>query len=115
MTKSKLKTGMVVTLRDGNKHQVYINAVTSLSPDGHNFLTNGCIWHDLESYNEDLTNIFDKKWDIVMVQYVDRTVMVYSGMNNANEVVWKREEPKKMTVAEIEAILGYKVEIVSEQ
>jgi hypothetical protein len=34
---------------------------------------------------------------------------------NYVDVIWKREEPKELTVAQIEKELGYKVKIVGEQ
>lgn len=35
--------------------------------------------------------------------------------NNSRHIVWKREEPKELTVAQLEEILGYKVKIIADK
>jgi len=111
MTKSELKTGMIVTKRNGKKMYVYRNACTSLHSSC-DILTDGNTWNDLSYYNEDLTYKNGADQDIVKVECVSTMVDLCS--HNRAETLWEREEAKKMTVAEVEAILGYKVEIVSE-
>ncbi len=114
MTKSELKTGMVVTMRSGKKMHVYIDAVTETC-GGCNIITNGDTWSDLCYYNEDLTYQGAKQQDIVKVELVATKMDLNANHGcKIGETIWVREEPKQMTVAEIEAILGYKVEIVSE-
>lgn len=119
MTKSNLRTGHVVTLRDGTVYRVYIDAVTSTClPNEHcDILTNGVTWTNLKGYNEDLTHHNNSERDIVKVQQVRCKIDLYSVGNDCIFAmpIWEREEKKKMTVAEIEAILGYGVEIVSDK
>lgn len=115
MTKSELKTGMIVTLRNGNKKQVYIDVVTNNLQNA-NVITDGNTWSDLYHYNEDLTYKGSRELDIVKVAYVGFVIGLHAGVESpVGNTIWERKEPKKMTVAEIETILGYKIEIVSEK
>ena len=114
MKKSDLRTGMIVTLRNGNKKQVYIDVVTNNLQNG-NVITDGSTWSDLYHYNEDLTYKGLRELDIVKVAYVGFVTGLHAGVESpVGNTIWERKEAKQMTVSEIEAILGYKVEIVSE-
>jgi len=117
MTKSALKTGMIVTLRNGKKFEVYIDAVTYTCSCGSDVITDGKKWSSLAEYNEDLTYPGHTDHDIVMVEYVGGRTDLYAGATDEKtlDIIWKREDTKKMTVAEIEAILGCKVEIISDK
>ena len=81
-------------------------------------LVNGSLpsWNMMINYNNDLTNAKYKELDIMVVEIANHPYAFTNIQYNKSyrKLVWKRKEPKKMTVAEIEAILGYKVEIVSE-
>lgn len=121
MTKSELKTGMIVTRRDGRKLTVYRDCVCSFEDAIHNDVfvngTSKC-WHSFDYFDEDLTNNHGyKEFDIMKVELAHHPYDFNRYPNNADvtKVLWEREEVKKMTVAEVEAILGYKVEIVSEK
>lgn len=115
MTKSNLQTGMIVTLRNGEKMSVYIDAITDTCRVGCDIITNGRQWSDLFYYNDNLTYQGNKERDIVKIELVStRTDLNSTGGCSIGETIWERKEVKQMTVAEIEAILGYKVEIVSE-
>jgi len=136
MTKSDLRTGMVVTLRNGNKYTVYLNCHNHNNDHSssdrlfRDVLVNSSYghlddpWLSLCNYNEDLTRklrtVGDHlDFDIVKVQ----TMLHPQHLNTVPEkvatyeTIWERKEPnpKQMTVAEIEKELGYKVEIVSEK
>ena len=115
MTKSDLKTGMVAIDRAGHKWFVlkdsyikvggrYIEGDFLVSKDGN--------WGIIEAYNEDLTFSNCRGMDIVAVLMFDHIQdLVKSG--NSEVVIWKRKDPpKKLTLSELEAILGYEVEIV---
>lgn len=120
MTKSELKTGMIVTRRDGKKLTVYRNCACSASHRIYNdvIVDASCeCWHPLEYYTEDLINNNNfPEFDIVKVELVHHPYDYNKYPFDAKvvKVLWERNEPKKMTVAEIEAILGYKIEVVSE-
>lgn len=126
MTKSELRTGMVVTFRDGRKCMVYrdcdydssygngkIKSMTTL-------VTAEGTWSSLDSGNyQDNLKIYDNRKDdrdIMKVEVVHHPRMMWQEYDPNNfTTIWERNEPKQMTVAEIEAILGYKIEIVSEK
>lgn len=121
MTKSDLKTGMIVTRRDGKRFTVYRNcAAESYSKLETDVLVDALnsMWHPLEYYDEDLTNNRgNRDFDIVKVELVHHPYDFNKFPCNAKIVktLWTRDDTKKMTVAEIESILGYKVEIVSDK
>lgn len=102
-TKKDLKDSMVVETRDGKYYLVcgdlFIRDIGFL---------------DINTYNNDLTTKLYEK-DIIAIY--DK---IYS-LNSLNDIeclnkklLWKREEVKKMTLAEIEKELGYPIKIVKE-
>lgn len=104
-TKSDLKDGMVVEYTDGQRRMVLGDYIISDS-----------ISKKLERYNE---NLEAYRYPTQTINKVYKTKALYFSTIFDNEnltLIWERpEEPvKKMTVAEIEKELGYKVEIVSE-
>ena len=121
MTKSELKTGMVVTLRNGEMFTVYRNIACSSKnvepPEG--VIVNEKDYYTLDNFNDDLTYYFDaEEYDIVQVSlvYTPYDFSKYTKDAHVPKVIWKRPQvKKKLTIAEIESILGYKVEIVSEK
>lgn len=119
MTKSDLRTGHVVTLRDGTKRMVYLNCAHNFVGFDENVLVDmeNSIWNSLDYYNEDLTHGMWESKDIVKVELVDHPYEFAKPISKVEvfKTLWIRTEPKKMTVAEIEAILGYKVEIIAEK
>lgn len=112
-TKSDLKTGHVVEYRNGQRRLVVGNALIDNKGNEANELTDA-------TYKNDLTDIDDDKlFDIIKVYEInpnftgDLCDVLYNDSNLI--LIWEREEPpKKMTVAEIEAALGHRVEVVSE-
>ena len=122
MTKSELKTGMIVTRRDGKKLTVYRNCACSFGHTIHNDVfvdASDETWHPMDNYSEDLINNKGyPEYDIVKVETVRHPYDYnkYPFDAKIGDILWVRTEPKKkMTVAEIESILGYKVEIISEK
>ena len=104
-TKADLKDGMVVEYTDGQRRMVLGDYIISDS-----------ISKKLECYNE---NLEAYRYPAQTINKVYKTRALYFSTIFDNEnltLIWERpEEPvKKMTVAEIEKELGYKVEIVSE-
>lgn len=105
-TKSDLKNGMIVELRNGFRG-IVIND---------NLILGNKLYSELLDYNDDLSikyNLNGNDLDIVKVY----TVWSYMGFedylkDDNLELIWERKEPKKMTVAQIEEELGYEIDIV---
>ena len=124
MTKSDLKTGMIVTLRNRNEYVFLKDFVVdddyTMGTCNDGVLVNGQrqSWMRMLSYDDNLKmkNTLDKEFDIMKVEIPDHVYAFTDILYNKKrrKLVWERKEIKKMTVAEIEAIFGYKIEIVSE-
>lgn len=106
-TKADLKTGMVVETRDENRYFVLEQEgrIKVIDMDG----------SYLSEIYDDLTAA--KKEDDIMVVYQapafdDVTEMADLYMKNGY-VLWERQEPREMTLEEIEKELGYKIKIVA--
>ena len=75
---------------------------------------------DVTEFIEDLENIgtFEaEEWDIMKIYRPTRSTSLSNLLKNPSlycELVWKRNEKKEMTVAEISKALGYEVKIVKE-
>ena len=113
MTKSDLIAGKhVVETRDGDKYLIFD------SEEGKFMYGIYDGFMDLERYHEDLTRMSgDKSFDIMKVYELkyrtsQNSIKAYSEQRLT--LVWEREEPKEMTMAELEEKLGYKVKIVKE-
>lgn len=123
MKKTELRTGMIVTLRNEVEYVFVKDFVVdddyTMKSCKDGILVNGHkpSWCNMMHYDDKLkAGVGYEALDIMKVEIPDHpyafTNIPYDKKDR--KLVWKREEPKKMTVAEIEAILGYKVEIVSE-
>lgn len=118
MTKSELKTGMVVTMRSGKKYRVYRNVATNWtdynSKEDGVFVRNSQSWDKFEYYNNDLTSKMNKNGDIMKVELVRHPYDFIKDVMDVDiiETLWERKEAKEMTVAEISKLLGYEVKIV---
>ena len=128
MTKADLRPGYVVRMRNGEvallcaiaprENTIAMVLTFADSNDG-----SGWMWCPVENYNENLTNKdYDRLFnapdrDIVEVygycMYAHK-VLDFSHPEAYRPLLWKRSEPKKMTVKEICEALGYDVEIVKE-
>ena len=106
-TKSDLKHGMWVKYRNGE-----IRFVTYAYGTDELIFTSANSHHSPEFYHDDLIDI-DGDTDLDIVE-VFKPELRRRPINPDNLIsIWRREEPRKMTVAEVEAALGYPVEIVS--
>ena len=117
MTRSDLRTGVVVTFRNGLKANVYKEFYNG-NGNKDAALTDGNTCICLDGYTKDLTCSWNNAYDIVEIEYPLSVISLCknpNGSNLATGSIWKRETPKRMTLAEIEAELGYKVEIVEEK
>lgn len=98
MTKKDLKTGDIVTLKNGDKLGLLEEDFCNLSGGSH--------WiDDLSDYNDDLTcdNRCYSEYDIIKVE-----------RPTEYETVYTRDDTVELTVDEISEKLGYKVKIVGE-
>lgn len=113
-TKSDLKTGHVVEYRDGQRRMVIGNGLL----DGLGYLKQrnfkGCFNDDLTSSSVncnfmDICKVYEVSPDFC--EGLDKLLF-----NTDNLIlIWERKEPpKKMTISEIEAALGHRVEVVAE-
>ncbi len=106
MKKQDLKSGMLVQFRDGNVFMLINDALVS---DGG--------WMSLGNIDKDLNYIcHDDEWDIMKVSKVlNGHYLIPTHWNEKTlnkNLLWEREETKKMTVSEIQKELGYKIEII---
>ena len=117
MKKSDLKTGMIVELSDGEKRLVIANTLLGLKAGSGGIA--------MRYINDDLTLDSILHGDIVKVysepqdgraDYIgsDISWFIKNDCTKYSRCIWEREEPKDITVAEIEEILGYKIKIVGE-
>lgn len=127
-TKSSLKIGHVVKLRNGEFRMVF-----PVGKERTLILAGGPSdqWHYLSSWDEEFNAIPQifypiysdrfveeaKEFDIVAVYGFVRGSYCYSRCGDLSadnrDILWERKEPKRMTVKEISNILGYEVEIVA--
>lgn len=114
-TLSDLKTGHIVTLRDGTKLVMYKDVALNASSDRSFLVSDSDEWREFDGkYHEDLMHITCDQFDIMKVERP--AYIVDLGTTNAKytEVVYERIKPKEMTLAEIEKELGYKIKLVEE-
>lgn len=104
-----IEPGYVCRLRNGKNYILYVfikNGTEEIALAGDQDI--------LVCYRVDLTHEHDKEYDIMKVYGYS------SSAYNINEpdmicyrdLIWKRQEAKKMTVKEIAEALGYEVEII---
>ena len=108
-TKSDLKTGMGVVLRDGSKGHVLIGTPTQ---DTIRFIEKN-EWMCLNDYDDDLTAEGFKNLDIVAVYNTRFENQYMTDRVFEQDVLYERkEEPTKMTMKEINEHFGKQIEIV---
>ena len=114
MTLDDLKSGMIVTTRNGFSYLVIRN-----DSDFVGIRSGG--WIDISrDFNADFKYndpINDKHtWDIVKVESFDSLSNMINFEHNTKykSVLWEEPPKVKLTIAEIENRLGYKIEIVSD-
>ena len=124
MKKSEIKNGMHVITNKG-KEYIVINNVEATEQI---FLANTIMvrldgegWLPLDNYDDNLRYRLsgddnDDAYDIKEVYVPKFYVDIFASIHNANRdgfiKVWERPSAKKMTKAEIEAKLGYEIEII---
>lgn len=109
-TKDMLKTGMIVELRNGKTGIVLLDTANG------DIISSTC-YMPFDSIYDDLTNVNDNDYDIIKI-YQPQTNKSFLpegkiDLNNKNvKLIWQRQQPKKMTLKEIEKELGYPIEII---
>lgn len=116
MKKSDLKTGMRVRTRGGTLYLVLKDCETSYY--GHQELFFACFTDGFmtgDGYNEHLKHS-QEIWHDIMQVYTTTTGRCDACTLDEDDLclIWKRKEPKRMTVSEIEKALGYRIEIMRE-
>ena len=125
MKKSNIKNGMHVITNNGDEYIVISNVgaqnQTTTCKIAMINLSNG--WMPLDEYDDNLCyrgdDDDDRDYDIKEVyapKYYANTFESVKDFTNKHKFVklWERPIPKKMTKAEIEAELGYEIEIVED-
>ena len=107
-TKSDLKTGMGVVLRNGRKGHVLVDTGCV---DVIRFLENGN-YSCLNDFSDDLTSNYKEEHDIVEVYFTEYQFKLLTDQVFDQDCVFKREEPTKMTMKEINEHFGKPIEIV---
>ena len=117
-TKSDLKTGMGVVLRNGRKGHVLVDTGCV---DVIRFLENGN-YSCLNDFSDDLTSNYKQQHDIAEVYFTEYQFKLFTEGVFEQDCVFKREEPKpepkpepeptKMTMKEINEHFGKPIEIV---
>jgi hypothetical protein len=79
----------------------------------------GETWGRLESIGEDFTLQDSFEGDVVRIYQpignIHYLKTEYLNYNKDYLILWQREEPKEMTIEEIQKELGYKVKIIEEK
>lgn len=92
----------------GDEHIKYLCTATIW--DGFKILTNGIYWFKLSDFDDNMKSTFDK---ITKVWgYTENPESMWYNDTDKRPLLWERPSAKKMTMAEIEKILGYEIEIV---
>lgn len=110
MTLKDLKAGYVVEQRNGNLKMVMPYGDGGICTIEYN----GMYDHQLDdSYTDNLKSVDWPELDIIKVygytEYANDSLRIRT---EDRPLLWQREERKEMTLAEIEAELGYKIKIV---
>ena len=128
-----LKTGMIVELRNGARYLVLKNFGCQYSHIGDCMVSinHPYSWFRIKDYSDNLTYNFDDsrdgRYDIVKVFRVKHpyNIVAHEGFmeeydiknpnksdDNELQLFWERPNIKKMSKADIEAALGYEIEII---
>ena len=115
-TKDDLKVGYIV-VSDGKPWMaMFTQSESSGMSNRMVLLNNEGRWMDLREFNNDLSCSVMPEYTITEVYGYSKFAYQARDMSTScRTLLWKRENrTKKMTVAEIEKELGYKIEVVSE-
>lgn len=113
-TKSDLRTGDVVVLRNGYEYMVLRGCAEGSEVDRFVGIGTTSEWEHFNVYNEDMTSDSEfVELDIVKVfRPKDNHYRPWENREREMDTVFIREEVKELTVAEISKLLGYDVKVV---
>ena len=111
MTKSELKTGYIVTLRNGEEYMVVLDVVSQLRQGNLIVPESKYGWNNLSNYNEDLTNTEFEDFDIIKVE-LPFTIQNISADKGERKLLWEKKEMSSKIDKEImqNAVNTYGVE-----
>lgn len=120
MKLSDLKTGMIVTLRNGEEYVVFKN-FADLFTESQAIICNTQIkrWMNISDFSDDMkctSQFLRNNYDIVKVE-IPHHPYSFGDIGYAREkrkLLWKEEAVKEVTMAEIEEKFGCKVKIIKE-
>ena len=114
MTKSELKTGMIVTLANGKEYMVYkdVGYVGAETKDVCIEISSSPSWLKLDNYNEDMTMPSYSALDIIQVIKSPHpyALLIPNFEKERREIIWTKK--KRYTYAQLRDILGEEFEIV---
>lgn len=115
-SKSVIKAGYLLVCHDIGNNTTY-NATVNYGSNGE--LAACCPkyvdFFPISLLEDDLTRIgFGVNMCVMEVYGTTSNAHMLDNSTDGRQLLWKRQVPKKMTVEEIEKILGYKIEIVSD-
>lgn len=107
--KMELKEGMIIECR--NRIRYLLRQV-----NGELIGSNNTGHIDLR-YNEELNEnkYFDEDYDIMKIYISNAFILSKVFDDGYLECIWKRKQPKKMTLAQISKALGYEVEVIDNE
>jgi hypothetical protein len=120
--KRRLKTGMVVTLQNGQECTVFkeIDSIYTNTEPGSNegIILNASdnYWFKLSRYDNELRYSGKPSWDIVKVERVSHpfAFVDLDHSRGIRELIWERTPAIDLTLKQIEDLLGYPIRIVEE-
>lgn len=114
MTKAELKSGMVLTLRNGKEYMVFKDCKTTNYSGDFYVNVESSEWGNLNNFNDDLTHNQYRHLDIMRIDVVGiiTNLTNYANFKGNSYCIWERKEKKSLTLEEVEKLLGYPVEIV---
>jgi hypothetical protein len=114
-TKADLKVGYVVKTRSGTLYMVMPEKDDNLI-----LVREGRHGEPVNNYLPDLMHNLSSRFDCIqtldIMEVYGRPALKYHALDISTErrpLLWKREEPKEMTLEEVEKALGYPVKIVN--
>lgn len=114
MTKADLKPGYLVVRRDGERCIVMPTVDDLVLARDYDPISKCNHYYRISEYTDDLRDEDnDTEFDAMEVYGVSRyDSQVFNNTTVDRDLLWKREEPKELTVDEISKLLGYQVKVV---
>ena len=110
-TRGDIKAGMLVFVRDYDSDEIYMSQVYDtkcglcVSTKSHWFPLSVLSEKDLKDEYREIVEV----WDLCLT-----TAGAYHIKTADRQRLWKRREPVKLTISQIEKLLGYEIEVVAE-